>query len=267
MTTGNAHLALRRPSPARKRAIIEAFLEQIGGSSASSLLVEAGKHRVEFKFESEIRFGPPYYRASVEGPHAASLNAFLKDRFFFVSGSPYHPDMDWFAFEEILEIPAGPGLLHFFDLSRGELISSLKEGGFGFSAWRPRSPEAILHRLVDIRRLSWFALDPRNPSPRYLTTGGTSAYLGSDGSYLVVLDPRAFFVALFDASSGKLLDWKTNKDFSGFTSNPETLQTVGFRGEDYCLQVLLNWRGTDRRKRTVNCDAVVEIDVETRSTE
>jgi len=267
MISGTAHLALRRPSPARKRAITEAFVDQIGEAPASLVEIDAGKHRVEFRFESEIRFGPPYYRARVEGPNASSLNKLLKDRFFFLGGSPYHPEMDWFAFEEILEVPAGPSILHFFDLGKGELISSLREGGFGFSSWRPRSAEAILHRLVDIRRLSWFALDPRTANPRYLTTGGTDAYLGSDGSYLVVLDPRAFFVALIDASSGKLLDWKTNKDFAGFTANPETLQAAGFRSEENCLQVLLNWRGTDRRKRTVNCDAVLEIDVEARTAE
>jgi hypothetical protein len=267
MMIETAHLAVRRPSPARRRAITEAFLGQIGEPPASSVEIDAGKHRVVFGFESEIRFGPPYYRARVEGPNALSLNKFLKDRFFFLGGSPYHSEMDWFAFEEILEVPAGPSILHFFDFASGELIFSLKEGGFGFSAWRPRSPEAILHRLVDIRRLSWYAIDPRSPNPRYLTTGGTSAYLGSDGTYIVVLDPRAFFVALIDASSGKLLDWKTNKDFAGFTSNPETLQAVCFRGEENCLQVLLNWRSTDRRKRTVNCEAVLEIDVEARSAE
>ncbi|MGD0575434.1 MAG: hypothetical protein ABSB61_08715 [Anaerolineales bacterium] len=267
MTDGTVHLALRRPSPARKRAITEAFLDQVGAPPAPAVEIQAGRHRAEFKFESEIRFGPPYYRARVEGPNGLPVSKFLKDRFFFLSGSPYHPDMDWFAFEEIEEVPAGPSILHFFDLSTGELISSLKEGGYGFSAWRPRSPEAILHRLVDIRRLSWYALDPRSPNARYLTTGGSNAYLGSDGTYLLVMDPRAFFVALVDASSGKLLDWKTNKDFAGFTSNPETLQVVRFRGEEHCLQVLLNWRGTDRRKRTVNCDAVLEIDVEGRAPE
>jgi hypothetical protein len=267
MVNRTAYLALRRPSPARRRAITEAFLDLTAETSASSVTIEAGKHRVEFKFESEIRFGPPYYRARVDGPNAPSLNKFLKDRFFFLSGSPYQPDMDWFAFEEIQEVPAGPSILHFFDFSKGELISSLREGGYGFSAWRPRFPEAILHRLVDIRRLSWYALDPRGQNARYLTTGGTDAYLGSDGSLLMVLDPRAFFVALIDASTGRLLDWKTNKDFTGFAARPETLQPVRFRGEENCLQVLLNWRGTDRRKRSVDCEAVLEIDVEARPTE
>jgi hypothetical protein len=265
MTNGTETLALRRPSPARKRAITEAFLNLAVETPASSVTIEAGRHRVQFQFESEIRFGPPYYRARVEGPSASPLNRFLKDRFFFLSGSPYHADMDWFAFEEIMEVPAGPSILHFFDFAKGELISSLKEGGYGFSAWRPHFPEAILHRLVDIRRLSWYAFDPRGPNVRYLSTGGTNAYPAGDGSFLVVLDPRAFFVALIDASSGKLLDWKTNKDFAGFTSRPETLQPVRFRSEENCLQVLLNWRGTDPRKRTVDCDAVLEIDIEARS--
>jgi hypothetical protein len=79
-------LAVRRVSEADALGIVAPLLAQ--PTWTPSLVFEAGVHSVRYDYSGEIRFGPPLYTATVDGPVSSAVSANLGNFPVFPLGRP-----------------------------------------------------------------------------------------------------------------------------------------------------------------------------------
>lgn len=231
----------------------------------ASHVVSAGAHSIRYDRQSEIRFGPALYRATVEGPMGCAISSGLQKYPVLAPKSPHQADLGWFAFLEWRGDLNGRGssAVRVFDLGLGKLVATHILESAGFVGWRGgRSRECIVQLYESNRCSRWFALDARTGRKRLLFRGGYEGHVSADGRYLLVLHTRAeVFVALIAIESGEVLDLKRAVNFQSYVQIVTGLDTVRFDPQATRLTSMLNWAKTDYQIGRVDFEKLITIEV------
>jgi hypothetical protein len=230
-----------------------------------SLVIPTGAHSVRYEYQSEIRFGPALYRATVVGPAGSAISRQLETCPVFAPRSAYHPELDWYAFVEWRGDVSGQGssAIRIVDLARGEVLSTRKTGFAHFVGWRGSDFRKYVFQEYDSSRLShWLTCDANTGKKRVLFRGGHEGHISADGKHLLVLHTRKeVFAALVAIDSASVLDKKQAADFENYVQKATGLDTVSFDALAPRLISMLNWTSTDYQTGDVIFEKLITIEV------
>jgi len=231
----------------------------------SSHVVTAGAHSIRYDYQSEIRFGPALYAATVVGPRDTSLSKEVGKYPVFAPKSPYQAALGWYAFVEWRGELGGRGssAIKVLDLSGGKIVATHVAGFVGFVGWRGgTSSECIFQEYEGNRSSRWLAFDAQRGKTRLLFRGGYEGHISADGRYLIVLRTRAeVFVALISIDFASVLDLKEATDFQSYVQNVTGVDTVSFDSQTARLTTMLNWAGTDYQTNQIRFEKLITIEV------
>lgn len=231
---------------------IQEFLTGDGPSEARRLLqqsvqrtkvVNAGRYTITYKYDSEIRFGPPLYRITVDGPGGDAISRMLSQQRFFQSASPYHPDRHWLGIAEWRRnCKGGSTLLKIIDLDRGVIISKRKLRFAFFQSWRGGdSCEYVIHDLGDGSNSRWLAVNAKDNRIREIYSGLVEGHVTADGKFLIAMQGLSpVSLALVGIGSTRIIDQLQAADFHPFTDKSPTLYTLDFDAASARLTCMLN---------------------------
>lgn len=227
---------------------------------SKAFTVDAGRHRIEYRFVGEVRYGPGLYEASIEGPASKVVNG--RRLVMFADRSAYYDaTRDWMVFQE-WAAESHKSSFHVVNLGSGERVNTIDlPAGSHFVAWRGASGEFIAGVFEHDREYSWHAVDARTGASRRIGQGGSQAYASADGEHLFALDTRRILVVLYDAEQGVELDRCTTEHFNFLTARAENVEVVSFDAVKVELTAMLNWRGTNYREGVVSFERGVAISV------
>jgi len=231
----------------------------------ASQVVIAGSHSIIYDYQSEMRFGPPLYHATIVDPSGSAISGQLGKHLVLGPKSPYQSTLGWYAFVEWRGDLNGQGssAIRVLDLELGRIVTTQVMKSADFVGWRGGlSSEYIVQEYVANRLSDWFACDVRTGKRRPLFHGGYEGYISADGRYLLVLHTRAeVFVAPVSIESGYVLDLKKAADFQSYVQKATGLDTVSFDAEAARLTSMLNWTKTDYQAGQIIFEKLITIEV------
>jgi len=247
-------LSRSEQSRLRKRDRCRAFT-----ASSESLELEASGHVFHYRFRGELRFGPPYYSLTAQGPCARKFNSLFEGGDYFLSAHPHNAHSDTYLFERATDDDRLRRELSVYDLCTGRKVGSVEDDFLSPYCWRPQSDELIFDPWPDRFWKKWAVRSRKSKGLTRLCEKGNVGYVTSDGRYLIFLETGLPYVGLYDLVEDRVIHQLSKKDFEQHTPKPQTLHVVGFDPDRGVLGIQVNWSCHWEERPRVRCDFAARV--------